>query len=257
MVRWIRQPLRDTAVRTVGRLLKTQDGKAGLAGTLSGLLDARAPLISPRETAPSAYPELGRAPDARHTPADRRPILVTARFRSGSTLLWNMFRNAGSCTAYYEPLNERRWFDPAARGRHTDRTHLHVSDYWREYNGLASLADDYQEDWIRHRLYMDERSWDPHLERYVRTLIEAAPGRPVLQFNRIDFRLAWFRHHFPDAVIVHLYRHPRDQWCSSLVNPREFPFDARMDAFAAHDHFYLLTWARDLRYYFPFIDEAT
>jgi hypothetical protein len=78
----------------------------------------------------------------------------------------------------------------------------------------------------------------------------------VLQFNRIDFRLPWFRHNFPRARIVHLYRHPRDQWCSSLVKPAECPRNATMQDFAAHDHYYLRTWARDLRHHFPFLDEA-
>ena len=39
------------------------------------------------------------------------PIIITGRFRSGSTLLWNIFRDLPECTAYYEPFNERRWFD--------------------------------------------------------------------------------------------------------------------------------------------------
>jgi hypothetical protein len=103
---------------------------------------------------------------------------------------------------------------------------------------------------------MGADSWDPEMKRYVEILIERAHGRPVLQFNRIDFRLAWFRHNFPAAKIVHLYRHPRDQWISSLVNPAEFPKNAATDNFAASDHYYLRMWASDLRYYFPFLDES-
>ena len=87
---------------------------------------------------------------------------------------------------------------------------------------------------------MDEDFWDPDLKRYVEILIERAPGRPVLQFNRIDFRLPWFRRHFPDAKIVHLYRHPRDQWCSALMDVKCFPRHGRVEDFAAHDKFYLL-----------------
>jgi hypothetical protein len=36
------------------------------------------------------------------------PVFVTGRFRSGSTLMWSLFRNVPGCTAFYEPLNERR-----------------------------------------------------------------------------------------------------------------------------------------------------
>ena len=71
----------------------------------------------------------------------------------------------------------------------------------------------------------------------------ALPGRPVLQFNRIDFRLGWFRRHFPNATILHLYRHPRDQWCSSLVDLPSVPREMTMRAFEPHDHYYLRNWA--------------
>ena len=54
-----------------------------------------------------------RAPGRRAEPRRRPPIFITARFRTGSTLLWNIFRHIEGCTAYYEPFNERRWFDAA------------------------------------------------------------------------------------------------------------------------------------------------
>ena len=93
-------------------------------------------------------------------------------------------------------------------------------------------------------------------EAHVEILIERAPGRPVLQFNRIDFRLPWFRRQFP-CKIVHLYRHPREQWFSSLLDAKSFPKHGTMAAFGTHDHFYLRMWATDLKYHFPFLDEAS
>ena len=103
---------------------------------------------------------------------------------------------------------------------------------------------------------MDEFSWNPDMERFVALLVDRTSGRPVLQFNHIDFRLQWFRRTFPTAYLVHIFRHPRDQWCSSLVDPQSFPRDGRMEDFAASDHFYLRRWARDLQYHFPFLDES-
>ncbi len=103
---------------------------------------------------------------------------------------------------------------------------------------------------------MGDDAWDPGMKAYVEGLVDAAPATAVLQFNRLDFRLAWIRRMFPRARLIHLVRHPRDQWCSSLLRPSDFPKDRPADTFAPHDHFYLLTWARDLRRAFPFLDPA-
>ena len=118
------------------------------------------------------------------------------------------------------------------------------------------LSQCYQEGWIRKDLLMDNEFWDPQMKLYVELLLEKSAGRPVLQFNRIDFRLPWFRHHFPHATIIHLYRHPRDQWCSTLMDIMSYPRDASMSQFAPHDHFYMRVWAHDLAYHFPFLDES-
>jgi hypothetical protein len=240
----------------LGRLASTDDAKAILAAALGNLLPRRPALrdlATHAEAAP--YADLGEAARPRAATAREDVVIITARFRSGSTLLWNLFRNVEGCTAYYEPFNERRWFDPAVRGSHIDSTHRNVEEYWREYAGLEELGQYYDERWIDRNLFMDADSWDPGMKRFVEVLIDRAPGRPVLQFNRIDFRLPWFRRHFPRAKIVHLYRHPRDQWYSSLAEPANCPRTVSPAEFARHDHYYLRNWARDLKYHFPFVDE--
>src|SRR5262245_55459716 len=60
------------------------------------------------------YAELRRQDTRMLLPHHRRPLFITGRFRSGSTLLWQLFRALPGVTCYYEPFNERRWFDPAA-----------------------------------------------------------------------------------------------------------------------------------------------
>jgi hypothetical protein len=254
----LRRRLRGAFFHFLRKVADTDDARAAQYSSIQNLLPRRPDLRegAPLGPWPSPYPDLGQAPAGPNPSCRDDVVIITARFRSGSTLLWNLFRALEGCTAYYEPLNERRWFDPAARGSHTDPTHRGVDDYWREYQGLEELGQFFQERWISQDLLMDADSWDPALKRYVEILIERAPGRPVLQFNRIDFRLPWFRHHFPRARIVHLYRHPRDQWCSSLLDPREFPCDGTMAAFAGYDSYYLGAWARDLKYHFPFLNEA-
>ena len=182
-------------------------------------------------------------------------VIATGRFRSGSTLLWNLFRNVPGCTSYYEPFNERRWFNSETRGDRVDATHRKVNDYWREFNGLGELDELYDDAWNEREFYMAADAWAPQMQEYIERLVEHADGRPVLQFNRVDFRLPWLRRTFPNARIVHIYRHPRDQWCSVLQSPERFSPDGRMADFAPVDGFYLRRWATDLKYQFPFLDE--
>jgi len=189
---------------------------------------------------------------------DVTPVVITGRFRSGSTLLWNIFRQLEGITAFYEPLNERRWFDPTNRGESVDTTHINVkSNYWREYDGLNNhLRPLYQERWIERDLYMGEHASDWALHRYIDQLIKAAPGRPVLQFNRIDFRLPWLKRIYPKGYFIHIFRHPRDQWISTLMDPQCFgPDEGDLFAFDNADKFYLCTWVRDLQHWFPFLKD--
>lgn len=248
----VREPLRRSALSLLRQLLATDEGRRTLVDALPGGRVHDAPHVALDAHRPSdAYPEL--RPADRATTGKPAPVFITARFRTGSTLLWNLFRHVGGCTAYYEPLNERRWFDPAARGDRMDRTHLGAEEYWREYEGLSHLSRYYDVRWIDHELFMDRASYAPALSDYVGGLIDAAPGRAVLQFNRVDFRLPWLRQQFPDARLLHLYRHPRDQWCSSLVDPSKVARQISVADFAAFDEFYLLGWAADLSFVFPFL----
>jgi hypothetical protein len=251
---WLRSKLRRAMYRFLEKALATDDGRSILAKSVRGICSPRvAP--DPKLDRPP-YSGLGRPRQDTTTALRDDIVIITARFRSGSTLLWTLFRNVPGCTSYYEPFNERRWFDRARRGVHVDPTHHHAQDYWREYEGLEDLGRYYREEWTERHLFMDRDCYDPAMKRYVEILIEHAPGRPVLQFNRIDFRLPWFRHHFPRARLIHLYRHPRDQWCSTLRRISDFPKELGFDQFPAGDRYYLRQWARDLKYTFPFLAEG-
>lgn len=184
------------------------------------------------------------------------PIFITARFRSGSTFLWQVFKNIDGVTCYYEPLNEARWFLLDQTTAPLDQTHIGVDDYRVEYEDMEDLAQWFETDWAYQRLYMDETDHDPKLERYITELISRANGRAVLQFNRVDFRLPWLRAHFPEARILHLYRHPREQWMSILGKGAQIGLDFTIESSldAGGDGFYTLEWARDLRHVFPFLE---
>jgi hypothetical protein len=238
------------------KALTTDEGRRILADSLRGLVDG-SPCLAPlrRFCAEAPYPGLPAAPNSAGVSPRSNAIFITSRFRSGSTLLWNIFRHLPGCTAYYEPFNERRWFDPATRGTSVDATHRNVGNYWREYDNMEDVGSLWDEAWTDRQLYMDERCWAPGMRRYIDTLISRADGTAVLQFNRVDFRLRWLKANFPAASIVHLYRHPRDQWCSTFLRCAPFPIAGRVEDYVAADEFYLLRWCRDLRSQFPFLDE--
>jgi hypothetical protein len=236
------------------RLSRAQETRSIAASSLAGLLKwYPSDMFQAEDLSEQPYSGLGH-PSSR--PIQEPPVFITGRFRSGSTLLWNIFRHIDGLTAYYEPLNERRWFDPTTRGDRTDPTHKNVEEYWREFDGLEELGRYYREEWIRSSLLMDAHSWDPDLKRFIELLIEKAKGRAVVKFNRVDFRLPWLRHYFPAAKIVHIYRHPREQWCSVLQKPASFGPHRKMSEFLPYDMFYVSVWASDLKYHFPFLDEA-
>lgn len=254
-LRGIRNQLRDKFFRTWQQAFRTDDGKAAAVEPLKGLLNGFPKFLAPAVDAAPPYADLGRAEGDGRTSLRDDILFITARFRSGSTLLWNLFRHAPGCTSYYEPLNERQWFNPSRRGQTVDATHLDVEEYWTEYENLGVLGGYFSEEWASRHLLMDENFHDPRLKRYIEIMVERAPGRPVLQFNRVDFRLPWLKHNFPNAKLVHIYRHPRDQWVSSLMGNPVDPLKARLADFTPHDRFYLTSWVRDLKYHFPFLSE--
>lgn len=178
-------------------------------------------------------------------------IFINSRFRTGSTILWYIFRKLEGHTAYYEPFNERCWFNKSSRGERVDSTHLGIDDYWNEYNDMEELSQFYNKDWIRYGLHMDKKTWNPEMKAYIDYLIEHAEGRPVLQFNRIDFRMPWLKEHYPYAKTIHLYRNPRDQWLSFLTDKTLMN---KNDVHKTYkDAFYLNTWCNDLKKFFPFL----
>jgi hypothetical protein len=119
------------------RIIKNEDIQAIIYKNLKRPIDVKAHLsLNNGEYSNIPYTDIGKSQRVFHTAHRDDIVFITARFRSGSTLLWNLFRNIDGITSYYEPFNERRWFDKSAHGDKIDTTHKGVNDYWSEYSDL-------------------------------------------------------------------------------------------------------------------------
>ncbi|MBI5944980.1 MAG: glycosyltransferase [Chloroflexi bacterium] len=178
-----------------------------------------------------------------------KPIFITARFRSGSTLLWNIFRNAAGAHAYYEPLHEqlpeliKLEIPPQTR-------HFFVESYFDQYPNVEQLRRFHKSEFGVHRLFLEANDQHQGMKDYFNYLISYPPQNKtvVLQENRIDFRLPWIRSNFPAAILVHLHRSPRDQWISTIQG-----FPGNIDQDIDSDPYRITTWSRDLIRQFPFL----
>lgn len=180
----------------------------------------------------------------------QRPIFITARFRSGSTMLWNLYEHAAGYRAYYEPCHDNL----IAHIRNTRPTNNHrgLRSYWQSYEAFQDeLTAAHDPAFGLTRLYLEADDEWPELEDYLRLLIERCPPGevPVLQFNRMDLRLPWLRARFPEARIVHLRRGARATWQSMVqhLDPawRDHPNEAHV-----YDTF---EWCCALAQDFPFL----
>ena len=142
----------------------------------------------------------------------------------------------------------------SVRGTQFDATHLNVRDYWAEYQGLDDLGPLFDDSWKFRQLYIDASARNWRMQRYIEPLMNHAPGRAVLQFNEIDLRLPWLRSRFPGAKFLHVYRHPRSQWHSTMRGRAYELKHLRIADFAKLDGFYLLARVKDLRNHFDIIE---
>lgn len=183
-------------------------------------------------TSPSSEPTPGLAAAGGVAPPVRTgPVLVVGRFRSGSTMVWQLFRRQPGWTAYLEPLHEHLLAHVAAEPGPVDPTHVGVSDYWREYRDLAPAAlEALVRPWFgRSRSRLDTSDEADDLVAYLGFLVASAP-RVMVKFTRADFRTPWLRQAFPDATIAQLIRSPRALWTSSLGRSHAGDEDKALEA---------------------------
>lgn len=152
------------------------------------------------------------------SPNPNAPIFLIGRFRSGTTMFWNFFRQFPDFTCYCEPFHEilLHYLDHPAPV--SDTTHRGVKDYYAEYRTLdiAKIKELWKPWFANSRFWLRGEEFAPDMEQYLRYLIANAPKRPVFKIVRGDFRGDWIRNRFPDATIIHMVRNPRDLWTSSV-----------------------------------------
>lgn len=159
-----------------------------------------------------------------------KPIMIHSLFRSGSTYIFNVFRqsSAGYC-CYQEPLHEvfadhspeAPWrAESSSEPRTSELRHPSLDrPYFWEFTRCADLVESrYRKEFAFDTFFLGQNDdLRSELRSYIEGLGERATGRPVYQFCRSIGRMAWLRQQF-DAVHLHLWRNPWDQWWSYKVD---------------------------------------
>jgi len=162
-----------------------------------------------------------------------QPIFIHSLFRTGSTYIWNKFRQSDKFVSYYEPFHpELAKIDPQkpdslAFNRNTLNKMGHpVLDrrFFTEYYSLLKPGKA-GVPFFKKSFSFDEfcRNDDnPDLKKYIAFILQNSQNRiPVLQFNRTAFRTPWFKQNYKDSLNIYIVRSPRDQWQSYLETDKK------------------------------------
>ncbi|MCB1603569.1 MAG: sulfotransferase [Gammaproteobacteria bacterium] len=179
-------------------------------------------------------------------------IFISGRFRSGTTMLWNIFNNLPQYMAWYEPLHTNlisqiEYVKPK-------EDHIGVYDYWKNYRHLENLKKYHSHKFGQDRLFMEKHENWTELEEYISYLIKNSEDKiPVLQFNRMDLRLSWLKNNFPNSIIINIQRHPYPQWISCRKHIKNEILKNKESYEDAYD---LMQWAVDLSEKFPMLQKS-
>ena len=151
-------------------------------------------------------------------------IFITARYRTGSTYLYSLFSSLANVAAFYEPLSYYLvdWLnkdDIESQKTKYWFSHTLKENYFSEFKSLEReiLMKYYKREFGITKIVMSGIDKHDKLKDYITFLLSSHPHKlKVLQFNRIDFRLPWFKVNFPNALIVNLRRNSRDIYSSYI-----------------------------------------
>lgn len=186
--------------------------------------------------------------------AQLRPnvIFLIGRFRAGTTMFWNFFRQFPQYTCYYEPLHDNMpGFLEAQATQMADSSHVGVTDYFTEFRRLdvRQVIGLWRHWFGRSRFFIGAEESAPDLRAYLQYLIDRTPAgsTPVMKFVRADFRVGWLARQFPGALVIHLARNARDHWTSSVGRNSNLD-DGQIESHPTFGHYrvYMEQIARDM-----------
>jgi hypothetical protein len=157
---------------------------------------------------------------------ENKPIFIHSLFRTGSTYIWNKFRQKENYYCYYEPLhpvlakvtpaNIENMMTKNFKAVHhpeLDRYYLHeyIPLLKEGQTGIPYFNKEFSYDLF----CMGINDENPGLKQYIDYLLSCSVDKiPVFKFNRTAFRTAWFKKNYPGSLNIYLIRNPRDQWQS-------------------------------------------
>jgi len=150
-----------------------------------------------------------------------RQIFIVGRFRTGTSLIWNLFRQTKRYATFYEPLHESIATEIRNNNSPKILKHFgmkHKFTEYRDYN--IQLQDDPQ--LALQNLYI-KRPSEPFDALYVRLskLVHKADKDIVIKSNRLDFRINWLERYYQantraNITIIYIKRNPRNSYISTI-----------------------------------------
>jgi len=158
------------------------------------------------------------------------PVFIHSLFRTGSTYIWNKFRQHPDFYCYYEPFHQvladldyrhpeiwRHDRDCTQTMRHPELTQNYLEEYKKLLRPNRKGVPYFQKSFSFDDFCNTDKDQNPAQEKYVAFLVsQAEEKRALLQFNRSSLRISWFKAYFPGAIHIYLVRHPGDQFHSYL-----------------------------------------
>jgi len=161
-----------------------------------------------------------------HIHQANQPIIIHSLFRSGSTYLFNKFReSANGYWCYQEPLNEfflhkidRKDLVTYEKDKMNQLRHPNMEKpyFYEFYHIWDEIKDIFQKEFC-YDTFFDVSGTENRILSYFTLLIKQAQGRPMIQCTRSYARAKYMAQNF-DALNIFLWRNPWDQWWSYKIN---------------------------------------